>query len=348
MQHEVTDSVSNIHSSNEANFQPTGVGGFVDDVREQMLLWHQQGLKTALLTLVNVEGSSPRTIGSQMLVNEAGQSVGMLSGGCVESALVETAVLAIQSGQWQLIRYGLDSDYFDIKLPCGSGIDVLISPVDDGAWLSELATLTENRQPFTLLLDIEHQSFEIDSNAEIKTVSIRSNQWSRQEVEQQLATFTKTYVPRQRLFAVGQGAIFDAFLNLSAALDMERRVFSSTLPNDFKSQDTEYIRLTSPGRFDAAGLDQYSAMVLLSHDHDWDIPILIETLKTQVTHIAVLGSRATHKQRLSLLEAEGVSKEDLARVKGPAGLDIGGNTPPEIALSILAEIVAQKNGKSSI
>ena len=129
---------------------------------------------------------------------------------------------------------------------------------------------------------------------------------------------------------------------------MERRVFSSTLPNDFKSQDTEYIRLTSPGRFDAAGLDQYSAMVLLSHDHDWDIPILIETLKTQVAHIAVLGSRATHKQRLSLLEAEGVSKEDLARVKGPAGLDIGGNTPPEIALSILAEIVAQKNGKSSI
>jgi len=345
MQHTLLHAVSN---SSDAVSSSISFNSFVDDVREQMLFWQQQGLKTALLTLVNVEGSSPRTIGSQMLVNESGQSVGMLSGGCVESALVEAAVLAIQSGQWQLIRYGLDSDYFDIKLPCGSGIDVLISPVDNGEWLSQLATLTEGRQPFTLKLDIEHQSVEIDSSIKANVASEKKHQWSRQQVEQQLKVFSKIYVPRQRVFAVGQGAIFDAFLNLSAALDMERRIYSSTLPNDFKSQDTEYIRLTSPARFDAAGLDEYSAMVLLSHDHDWDIPILIETLKTQVAHIAVLGSRETHKQRLSLLEAEGVSKEDLARVKGPAGLDIGGNTPPEIALSILAEIVAQKNGKSSI
>ncbi|MFC3149916.1 XdhC family protein [Litoribrevibacter euphylliae] len=339
-----------------------GSSSFVDDVRPYLFSWLDQGLKTALLTLINVEGSSPRGVGSQMLVNQNGESVGLLSGGCVEAALVSEALETLDHHQWKLIRYGRDSDYFDIQLPCGSGIDVLITPIEPSDWVSELARLTEQRQPVALNLDLSEQSFSLSpvSEDDYYPKNHRGSQFTRAQVESDLTSFSKVFLPKHRILAVGQGAVFDFFTVLSQSFDVELFACSSRFtddeltPIDRNGVDstgvdrngvlhTQYLSMKSPKSFDASLLDPFSTLVLLSHDHDWDIPILKAALKTQVAHIAALGSKSTHQQRLALLDMDGVSVEDQTRVKGPAGIDIGGKTPPEIALSVLSEIVAMKN-----
>ena len=94
-------------------------------------------------------------------------------------------------------------------------------------------------------------------------------------------------------------------------------------------------------------LDAYSSLVILSHDHQWDVPVLTQALSSDVSYISALGSQATHQQRLRLLAEAGVSVENRARVKGPAGLNIGGQTPPEIALSIWAELISKKQAQKN-
>ncbi len=353
--------------------QPTqGASSFVDDVRLHLAQWQEAGLNSALLTLINVEGSSPRPIGSQMLVNEIGAFVGLVSGGCVEAALVSEALNCIETNEWQLIRYGRDSDYFDIQLPCGSGIDVLIVPIvsmtpiissadsssngqasknssKNASWVDELAQASLERKPISLSMDLVQKTSAIttrNSHSNSKS-NTRKGQLTRREVEENLTHFSKDYAPRHRIVVIGQGAVFDFFLKLAESFDVEVVAYSS-LYSDVESENTRSENLTcvplkSPKSFDTSYLDEHTSMVLLSHDHDWDVPILTNALRTNVSYISALGSKATHKDRLTYLADNGVNSDDLARVKGPAGLNIGGQTPPEIALSILAEIVSKKN-----
>ncbi|GLQ32306.1 XdhC family protein [Litoribrevibacter albus] len=336
----------------ESSCSSSGVSSFVDDIRPTLFSWLNQGLKTALLTLINVEGSSPRGVGSQMLVNEKGASVGLLSGGCVESALVSEALETLKSKQWKLIRYGRDSDYFDVQLPCGSGIDVLITPIESSHWIDDLTRFTVQREPIALNFDLKVKTFSLApvSEADYYPKNHRGNQFTRAQVESDLTSFSKVYLPKHRILSVGQGAVFDFFIALSQSFDIELFACSSRFKEGQQSErntsevvHTQFLNMKSPKSFDASLLDRFSTLVLLSHDHDWDIPILKAALKTPVAHIAALGSKSTHQQRLALLAMDGVSIEDQARVKGPAGINIGGKTPPEIALSVLSEVVAYKN-----
>ncbi len=323
---------------------------FVDDVRPYLFSWLDQGLKVALVTLVNVEGSSPRGVGSQMLVNEQGDSVGLISGGCVEAALVEEALTALTSNQWTLLRYGKDSDFFDIQLPCGSGIDVLITPVDARSdWVAKLHRHSQQRQTVTMRFDLTNKrvSLDVPVGDETPVSSRKGNQLTRAEVESELTRFSKAFQPKHRVVVIGQGAVFEYFVQLSQSFDLELVACSPSYRDTDLAlrarSSIQYVAMKSPKNFDAELLDQHSSLVMLSHDHDWDTDILKAALNTQVSFISALGSKATHQQRLALLEMSGVSSENQARVKGPAGLDIGGNTPPEIALSVLSEIIAIKN-----
>lgn len=327
------------------NHHPTDtmIEHFVDDIRPTLQKWLCAGHKVALLTLVNVEGSSPRKIGSQMLVNEKGEFVGLLSGGCVEAALVLEAQNCLTSKKWQLIRYGRESDFFDIQLPCGSGIDVLIVPLNasniDAKEVSKLANSVHNRSPITVKYDLQTHTLSClgletpSATMSTETTDFASNlplQSNRVSVESELTCFTRTYTPRHQLMVFGDGAVFDCFKMLAQTFDFDLRFLSVS----------QYQQ--------ARVLDQWSSLVLLSHDHDWDIKILKQALPTEVPYIAALGSRKTHAQRLELLEFEGISEKDRQRVKGPAGINIGGNTPPEIALSVLAEVIAFRNQQLSV
>ncbi len=326
---------------------------FVDDVRESLYRWHTAGLKTALLTLINYEGSSPRPIGSQVVVNEYGHAAGLISGSCLETNLIVEAMHCIRSNTAKLVRYGKDSDYLDITLPCGSGLDVLITPNVSDHTINHLYRALVERQPVALTVDTQHFHSAIQiinaSDLDVHAVT-RSKQLTRKEVETTLTAFTRYYGPLPRTVVVGEGAIFDYFLSLSQAFDGEVIACSprfSSIPKAAASpmERLRRVPLHNPAQFDAQWLDAATALVLLSHNHDWDTEILQQALKTPVRYLAALGSPATHARRIDLLQTAGVTAADCARIKGPAGLDLGGRTPPEIALSILAEITQERNRK---
>ncbi len=324
---------------------------FVDDIRPWLYHSHQQSIKTAILTLVNVEGSSPRPVGSQMAVNEGGKSIGLVSGGCVESALVLEAQRAIASNKSYLVRYGRESDFFDIRLPCGSGIDILITPNPPSQFVDSLYQHYVKRKTAFWNISLQNPAFSLNDSATVlpgKTLIKKSEQLSRQALEDTDLVFSKCYQPRHRIVVVGQGEIFNYFLSMANFFDIDLIAYSTGGGLDGLSEENrcinrEYRSLTSPDKFDPALLDNASSLILLSHEHEWETPVLMSALTTPVTHIAALGSRRTHQTRLELLRSEGVDGEECSRIKGPAGIDIGGFSPPEIAMSILAEVVAKFN-----
>lgn len=307
---------------------------FIDDIRARLYQWQAQDLDTALITLVNFEGSSPRPVSSQLVVNSKGEYSGLISGGCLETALIHEALECIRLNSPRLLRYGKDSDYLDIQLPCGSGIDVFIAPMPSTEIVEQLHHSYQKRQAIEWTLDLQNASSSIRvlSNDKIGSINpIQNQQLSRKELTTSPQIFRKIYQPRTQINVIGDGAIFDYFEHIATMFDVELISYPS---NTTRICDVNFTTL-----------DQWSAFITLSHDHHWEEAALHQALSSKAFYIAALGSKATQKRRLEGLNQLGRSKQDLSRIKGPAGLDLGGQTPPEIALSIIAEIISIKNNR---
>ncbi len=128
--------------------------GYTDNVIPHLSRWVASGERCALVTLVGVDGNAPRAVGAQMVVSESGNWAGYISGGCLEQAIALEAVEIIKSQRPRVIRYGKGSPYFDIRLPCGSGLDVLIQPFHDKRLVAEMEGHLVARQPFALRIDL--------------------------------------------------------------------------------------------------------------------------------------------------------------------------------------------------
>ncbi len=320
----------------------TAASAFKDNVVPTLWQWQQQGIKTALLTLVNIEGNGPRPVGSQLAVNAQGECVGLISGGCVEPALVLEAQACIASQQARLIRYGKDSDYFDIQLPCGSGIDVLITPLADATLVNDLQRAFDHRDCADWCFqwpNFHRVTPAVPSSALADT--LHNPNKTRADFHQNFTQFSKRFTPQHRLVVVGKGSVFDYFLQLSAPFDVEVIAYSSEYSTVVYEGHVKKLPLRSVTPLNAELLDAHSSVIVLSHDHTLDVPILSKALRSPVRYIAAMGSRKAHEQRKLLLRDEGFREEDLTKIAGPAGVNIGSVTPPEIALSILAEWVAQ-------
>jgi xanthine dehydrogenase accessory factor len=332
---------------------PAAEAGFRDYVIAELLRWRDQGLSVALVTLVNVEGSSPRPVGSQLAVNEIGESVGLISGGCVEAALIMEAKNCIAQRQQRLIRYGKDSDYIDVKLPCGSGIDVLIQPItseaanenDNGIWLQQIQTYQQQRQPCLwqtrIVQNQSSHSVNPVNRSEASAQPIKSQQLGRREMETEFTQFAKLFLPKPRVVVIGDGPVFDGFLAVAGLMDYDLHSYTTRL----HSRSSYKTIQPSHKDIDYNTLDEYTALIVLSHDHEIEVPILALALQKKPVLIAALGSRSTHNQRLTHLReylSQHGQPQDLAdRVKGPAGIDLGPcSTPPEIAISILAQCIS--------
>ena len=126
-----------------------------DNVLPDLATWSERGERCALVTLVGVDGNAPRAEGAQMAVSERGQWAGYISGGCLEQAIALEAVQAIKAGKPRLLRYGKGSPYFDIQLPCGSGLDVLVEPFENEGLIREMRGRMERREPFALRIGLE-------------------------------------------------------------------------------------------------------------------------------------------------------------------------------------------------
>ena len=276
--------------------------------------WLQQGKRIALITLVEIEGNAPYPVGTQMLVDEKGNFKGQITGGCAETAIALQAVDIIRSGQNKVQRYGLGSPFFDIQLPCGSGIDVFF--------------------------DV-NTSLEEYSNLHRKTLG-------RREVSQRLLegtqSFTKTYQPNRRLMVFGQGPIVTALSKMAQQVGYEVVCIAQ---NSETQQELDRLKLVSTllgeSREFTALCDEYTALVSLFHEHEHETDILKTAICTPLFYIGALGSKRTHQARLDSLSSAGVAESQLSRIIGPVGTDIGAITPMQIAVSIMSQLIEVAN-----
>jgi xanthine dehydrogenase accessory factor len=287
----------------------------------------------AIATVLSTWGSAPRPRGSHMLVHEDGRFEGSVSGGCVEGDVLATAAAVIASGEAVLKRYGVaDANAWEVGLPCGGTIEVLVQPVADNGFpiglIQALDAAIRRGEGLTVSTD---PAKGISQAAEIK------------------GQFIQHYRPARRLIIVGGVQIAQALVGIARAIGF------ATVVIDPRS------RFLTPERFPDTVLDDRwpdeavaalrpdasTAVVTLSHDPKIDDPALIAALAAPTGYVAALGSRKSHAARRTRLAAAGVAETDLDRIDGPAGIDIGAVGPAEIALSVAAGMVKALGEKAS-
>lgn len=274
------------------------------------------GERIALVTLVKIEGSSPRPLGAQMVVSETGDWAGYLSGGCIERAVLSEALSALRDGENRYVRYGHGSKYLDIQLPCGSAIELVFDVNTSEPELAAVDALVRKRQVATLRVPGKRD----DLNAE---------------------NLVRTYHPRRKLVVagVGAGAVQLARLGLISGFET---VFLSP---DFDTRDAaEAEGIVSTAINGSTTVpdfrsDRRTAIAFMFHDHEWEKTLIPAALETEAFYIGAMGSRRAHRQRLDMLKDRGLEPSRLGRIRGPAGLFSGAKSAPDISLSILAEIV---------
>lgn len=340
-------------------------------ILKQLQLWRGDDVRLGLATLVGVSGSAPRLPGARLVVAADGRVAGSVSGGCVESDLVDRCLKAIESGKPELVTYGLaDENELGVGLQCGS-IDVFVESYPDDDATAALAVAIRDEasvasavivsegasqgRRFTFCADGGAGSLGCDTLNEAVVALVRDALGRPSATRHQLQgdsgpvdVFIEVFARRPRLYLVGATHIAAALCPLAKQLGFHvtivdaRSIFASE--ERFADAD-EILRVWPDEAFPDGCLARDSHVVTLSHDTKFDVPALARALSAETAYIGALGSRATHAKRVVKLRELGFSDTDLARVHSPVGLDIGARRPEEIALAVLAEIVAAGAGR---
>ena len=293
-----------------------------------------QGLQVALVTLTGVTGASTRNPGAHMAVAEDGNYAGSFSGGCVEAAVVAEAQEAIAEGKSREIRFGSESPYLDIRLPCGGGIDLLITPIS-ASIASQLLDAFGSRQPATIIVP------ENDMPVSIAFAS------SEHPVERRNGEVRINHVPPARLAILGHGATVEHLAKLTQAYGIGFDVFTPDplVTEAVENIGKEAIVLKTPDPCETFQPDRWTACVFLFHDHDWEAKLMKQSLDSDAFYIGAMGSNKTHATRTELLRQIGASDEAIARMDAPIGLIPSTRDPATLALSILAQVVERYHQK---
>ena len=326
------------------------------DVLPTLRRWTKEDKQFALATVTKTWGSSPRAVGSVMGVCSDGSTCGSVSGGCIESSVIEEALLALESGEPRRLHFGHVSDEkaWEVGLSCGGEIDVWIDPSpverDPGLWSSLVARL-ESEAPCVLATRFVPLSQILwtpgSSGAEFQA-AYESRRSQEVEVEGE-AWFCNVLPCRDRLVIIGAVHIARALVPLAREVG-----FETVVVDPRKAFATEEAFGAGPDRIVAKWpeealseieLTSDTYAVVLTHDPKIDDAALAVLLRSDVAYIGALGSRATQVKKRKEMGAKGFSDEEIDRIHGPVGLSIGARTPEEIALSIMAEIVQVKRGR---
>ncbi len=298
-----------------------------ENVIPDLAAWIAQGERCALVTLIGVDGNAPRAEGAQMAVSESGKWSGYISGGCLEQAIALEAADAIKAQKPRLLRYGKGSPYFDIRLPCGSGLDVFVQPIE-GRLVQELEARLAERRPFLLRIDLATgRSAVLEEAGIVQCQSYRDGDW-----------FLRAYSPPLRCLIMGSSPIGVALAELSACAGLETQFYApdlETLPGLPAEVEIRPLLPRPPLQ-----TDRWTAAILTFHDHEQEIPIFEEVLRSDCFFISAIGSRNAHAARMLALKELGFPENEIARIVSPAGIVPGLKTAPFVALSILAQIVA--------
>jgi xanthine dehydrogenase accessory factor len=291
----------------------------------------EQGHRVALVTLLHIDGSSPRPQGSQLGVADSGQSVGMITGGCAERAVIAEALRCLENDENKIVRYGVGSPYLDVVLPCGSGIDLFIETRNSAPLIKAAHDRQQQRKPVWMAVDRA-------------ALSSRLLDTPERALETDIVN---RYEPDYRLMVFGEGANLVSFCELAKAGGFTISAYSPDQDSiDIllqKEIDGHHIHRQSG--IASLAIDEFTAIITLFHEHEWESDILHAALNSEADYIGALGSQATHSNRLKTLAALGATRRSSNCIHGPIGLDIGATNPNEIAVSVLAEITAHRRGK---
>ena len=296
--------------------------------------WQAEGQRTALVTLVGVEGGAPRQPGAQMAVAEDGRSAGYLSGGCLEAAVVIEGQDAIKTGRNRLVRYGKGSPYFDVRLPCGSGLDLYIDQSLDPELVAAAGAHRAARRPFVLKTDLSSGASTVEAAPARAPAAV-----SRRNGD----IFERTYVPGLRMLLFGDGPALAGVAALASTLGVEVQVCSSDGAARTTLVQFGLGTVSDPAHARALiqRLDFASAAVLVFHEHDKELDILGEILATDCFYIGVLGNHAVHRERRAALARRGVTGEALARIRAPVGAIPGAKSKATLSVGVLAEMLSE-------
>lgn len=334
----------------------------IDDINR----WQAENQPVALATVVQTWGSAPRKVGAKMALTPDGAISGSVSGGCVEGAVVEEGTAVLTTNHPKLLHFGVaDETAWDVGLACGGTIEVFVEPLDTAVthFIHNLiqndaagAVITVIRGPGELLgrkLAVSRAGERLatlgDATLDAQAIAAEAKAVHPQRVQltPEIEVFIDTVRPAPTLIMVGGVHIAIALTSYAKTLGYRtlvidpRRAFGSD--ERFPHVD-QLIQAWPDKAFAEVKVTPETAVALLTHDPKIDDPALKIILKANPFYIGALGSTKTHAKRIERLRGYGFGDEEIGKIHGPIGLNIGAQTPEEIALSIMAEIVKARSG----
>jgi len=353
------------------------------DIADDLLAALGEGRRLAVATVTTVDGSAPRALGTSMAVDDRGRVLGSISGGCVEGAVYQAAEGVLETGEPVLAEFGFtDGDAFAAGLSCGGRIEVFVHEIAMSGARGRLgdrvvqeleatrdgrpagiAVVVAGRAAGTVIAatasatEVECDGLDLATAQRILhelTARVSSGLSGTVDIECDGEPLRVLFVvaataPRMIIFGAVDfsAALADAssLLGYHVTVCDARPLFAT--PQRFPSADevvvawpSEYLRSTP--------VDSRTVICVLTHDEKFDIPLLSLALRLPVAFVGAMASRTTHERRVRALEDAGLSAAELGRLHSPIGLDLGGSTPQETAVSILAEVIASRTGSAGV
>lgn len=334
------------------------------DVLAEVDAWTARGDHVALATVVGVRFSAPRPLGAKLALNDRGEVAGAVSGGCVESSVVRAAREVLAGGTPRLLSFGIaDDDPWEVGLPCGGEIDVwvdrheddaLAAAVRDGRRAARITALGGAHAGLRLQLDGSGATTGTLGGAELDLAAaeagrelVGGDRCGLVEVEG-VRLFVDVVAPERRLVVVGASDLARHVCAVARAVGWRtvvvdpRGLFARA--DRFPAADA-VLDAWPQEAFTDLGVGPDDAVVVLTHDPKLDDAAILTALTAGAGFVGAMGSRHAQTARLRRLREHGVADDDLDRIAGPVGLDLGATATPETALSILAEVVAARHGR---
>jgi len=344
----------------------------MDDVSPAVTRWYEAGRKVAWATVMTTWGSSPRQPGARLAVSDNGEHAGSVSGGCVEGAVIETALEVLRLDRPQKVHFGVtDEIAWSVGLACGGDLDVWIEPIDR-SFYETFQQLERESAPLAILTVMSGQPLPVgskflysngivaaSSTAPVVTETVKAI-LERSAVQRiqvglpavlnlalepgiSLEVFIEPVLPDPKLIIIGAVhlaihlAALAKILGYRTTLIDPRRSFATKE----RFPEVDELIVEWPDRaMRGLSIGVSTAIAVLTHDPKIDDPAILAALKSDAFYIGALGSQRTQKRRRERLLAAGVTSAEMERIRGPIGLDLGGRAPQEIALAIIAEITA--------
>ena len=337
------------------------------DILADLDKWRTENQSIALATVIQTWGSSPRRAGAKMALTPDGKITGSVSGGCVEGAVYDEGVEALKSNRPRLLHFGVaDETAWEVGLACGGSIDIFVKPLEEELFRALRAVLLEEKSAVVVTVvrgpdEILGRELLVDENGNITgslttdldqqvfmlaRETLAHGESRRALLQDETEVFMEVVLPPPTLIAVGGVHITIALMALAKTLGYRTVVVDprSAFGNEERFPNVDLLLQRWPDEaFQEIPLTRSTAVAMLTHDPKLDDPALKIALPSQAFYVGAFGSKTTQAKRRQRLLDDGLTEEQLNRLHGPIGLEIGAGTPEEIAISIMAEVVAARN-----